>query len=290
MTIKTTKTGLSKVVDTIEKVINKLQKEINEKNYPTIASAKKNGLVNFSYIGSINSSSKIVKGEKFNEFTYIVYLAPSNLSGYNVCSMSTMECVNACLHNSGHNKIDTSGKINKSRIEKTKLFFENRNLFCGLMFGEILKAKKKAQSKGFNFSVRINGTSDIDLRLFNFNGVNVLDQFSDVQFYDYTKVLNRFDKITAQNYDLTASFSGYNMPQCIDILSSNKGRVAMVFEGKTLPSSFMGFKVIDADINDIRYINETGVICGLRFKKVRNKIDTSNNAFIIPANSAFSTY
>jgi len=288
--IITNKSDLSKVIDKINHIADSLQKDINIKTAPSIASAKKKGLVNFSYLGSVNSSSKIIKGEKFNEMTFIIYLAPSNQSGYNVCSMSTMECVKACLHNSGHNKIDTSGKINKARIEKTKLFFENRELFCGLLFGEIAKAKKKAQNKGFNFSVRLNGTSDIDVRLFNLNGVNILDQFNDVQFYDYTKVLNRFNKITASNYDLTASFSGHNMIECINILDNNLGRVAMVFEGKVLPTSFMGFPVIDGDISDIRYKDKKSVIIGLKFKKVKAKIDTSNNAFIIPQNSAFSVY
>ena len=262
----------------------------NKTKFPTIAQAKKQGLISFSYLGSINSSSKIIKGEKFNEFTYIIYLAPSNLSGYNVCSMSTMECVKACLHNSGHNKIDTSGKINKSRIEKTKLFFENRELFMGLLFGEIYKAKAKAVKQGFNFSVRLNGTSDLDVRLFNYKGVNVLNEFKDCVFYDYTKVLNRFSKITASNYDLTASFSGHNMIECVNILANNLGRVAIVFEGNVLPKSFMGFRVIDGDVSDIRYKDDKGVIVGLKFKKVRAKIDTSNNAFIIPQNSLFSIY
>jgi len=258
--------------------------------FPTIAQTKKQGLINFSYLGSVNSSSKIIKGEKFNEHTFIVYLAPSNQSGYNVCSGSTIECVNACLDKSGQNKINTNGNIDRARIEKTKLFFENRDLFCGLLFGEIHKAKQKAIKQGFNFSVRINGTSDIDIRLFNFKGVNILNEFNDVQFYDYTKVLNRFTKINANNYDMTASFSGHNMIECINILSQNLGRVAMVFEGKILPKTFMNFEVIDGDISDIRYKDNKGVIVGLKFKKVRNKIDTSNNAFIIPQNSLFSTY
>lgn len=259
-------------------------------NFPTIVQAKKQGLINFTYLGSVNSSSKILKGEKFNEMTYIIYLSPSNASGYNVCPSATLECINACLNESGHNKIDSKGIINKSRLEKTKLFFENRDLFCGILFGEIHKAKAKAVKQGFNFSVRLNGTSDLDIRLFNFKGVNILDEFNEVQFYDYTKVLNRFTKITASNYDLTASFSGHNMIQCVEILSQNLGRVAMVFEGKILPKTFMNFVVIDGDISDIRFKDDKGVIVGLKFKKVRNKVNTSNNAFIIPQNSLFSTY
>jgi len=40
----------------------------------------------------------------------------------------------------------------------------------------------------------------------------------------------------------------------------------------------------------MRYLDEQGVIVGLKFKKVRNKIDTANNAFIIPMDSKFSVY
>jgi hypothetical protein len=80
------------------------------------------------------------------------------------------------------------------------------------------------------------------------------------------------------------------MLQSLDLLNSGKGRVAMVFEGKQLPISFMGYKVIDGDAYDMRYLDEQGVIVGLKFKKVRNKIDTANNKFIIPMNSNFSVY
>jgi len=57
-----------------------------------------------------------------------------------------------------------------------------------------------------------------------------------------------------------------------------------------LPVSFMGYKVIDGDVYDMRYLDEQGVIVGLKFKKVRNKIDTANNKFIIPMDSKFSVY
>jgi len=52
----------------------------------------------------------------------------------------------------------------------------------------------------------------------------------------------------------------------------------------------MGYKVIDGDEYDMRYLDEQGVIVGLKFKFVRNKIDTANNKFIIPMDSQFSDY
>ena len=258
--------------------------------FTTIGNAKKQ--TGLSYLGSVASSSKIAKGLKYNEMTYILYLAPASQSGYNVCPMSTEECRTACLTESGHNRIDVKkNAINKARIKKTKLFFEHREFFMGWLVAEIEKAKYNAEQLGYTFSVRLNGTSDIEPTRFQHNGMVLFELFDDVQFYDYTKVAKRFGLLQFyRNYDLTYSFSGYNMLQCMELLENKKGRVAMVFEGKQLPISFMGYKVIDGDAYDMRHLDEQGVIVGLKFKKVRNKIDTSNNKFIIPMDSKFSVY
>ena len=258
--------------------------------FTTISAAKKS--TGLSYLGSIASSSKIAKGLKYNEMTYILYLAPAEQSGYNTCPMSTEECRTACLTESGHNRIDVKkNNINKARIKKTKLFFEQREFFMGWLVNEIYSAWQKAINAGFRFSVRINGTSDLDLTTFKYNGMNILELFDTVQFYDYTKVAKRFKMLDKYpNYDLTYSFSGHNMFQCLELLNNNKGRVAMVFEGKQLPTSFAGYKVIDGDEYDMRYLDEQGVIIGLKFKLVRNKIDTKANKFIIPMDSIFSVY
>ena len=263
---------------------------MNTMKFTTIGNAKK--VTGLSYLGSVASSSKIAKGLKYNEMTYILYLAPAEQSGYNVCPGSTAECREACLTESGHNRIDVKkNAINKARIKKTKLFFEHREFFMGWLVAEISKAKADAIAKGYTFSVRLNGTSDIQPTLFKFNGKVIFDIFNEVTFYDYTKVANRFKLLDKySNYDLTYSFSGYNMLQSLELLENNKGRVAMVFEGKQLPISFMGYKVIDGDAYDMRHLDETGVIVGLKFKFVRTKIDTAHNKFIIPMDSKFSVY
>ena len=265
-------------------------KNMSKLKFTTISSAKKQ--TKLSYLGSVASSSKIAKGLQYNEMTYILYLAPASQSGYNVCPMSTEECRTACLTESGHNRIDVKkNNINKARIAKTKLFFEHREFFMTWLVTEIIKAEHMAKEKGYQFSVRINGTSDISLESFKYYGKNILEVFDNVPFYDYTKVAKRFDMLKKyDNYDLTYSFSGHNMLQCLDLLSKGNGRVAMVFEGKVLPKTFMGYDVIDGDAYDMRYYDPQGVIVGLKFKKVRNKIDTANNAFIIPMDSKFSVY
>lgn len=206
--------------------------------------------------------------------------------------MRTDECTAACLNESGRNKIDIhKNQINKARIKKTKLFFEDREFFMGWLIYEIGKEKANAERKGMRFSVRLNGTSDLDPTTFKLDNKNILEWFPDVTFYDYTKISKRFRLLEKYpNYDLTYSFSGYNMMDCFTLLKEGKGRVAMVFEGKQLPTKWSGYNVIDGDAYDMRYLDEENVIVGLKFKKVRNKIDTANNKFIIPMNSPYSVY
>lgn len=246
--------------------------------YKNKAQAKR--MTGLSYLGGINTSSKIKKGLKYDEMTYILYLAPALLSGYNVCPMSTKECIRLCLNESGHNRIDIhENTINKARITKTKLFFENRPFFMAWLIDEIRSAQSKAAAAGMNFSVRLNGTSDLSPEQFNLDGKNILELFPEVQFYDYTKVHRRI-QLTQKysNYDITFSYSGENMLQCQDALLQNV-RVAVVFE--EVPSEFWGRVVVDGDAYDMRYQDDGGVIIGLKYKKVRNNLDAFKNKFVI---------
>jgi len=242
---------------------------------------------NFSYIGSTNSSAKIVKGETIGVDTFVVYLAPSTSSGYQTCPRATSECIKACLNTSGRVIMDKALTIQKARINRTKAFFTDRPNFLRQLWKEIASARKKAMKKGNKFAVRLNGTSDLSPALFTLDGVNILDAFSDVTFYDYTKVLNR-SKIAQErtNYDLTFSYSGHNWSECETALS-NGIRVAVVFDtkkGKPLPTSYKGFPVIDGDVTDYRPADEGAVIVGLRFKKIKDKVamaEALKSAFVV---------
>lgn len=235
-----------------------------------------------AYIGSVNSSSKIMKGAKYNVETYVVYLAPNNMSGHQVCPGATPECKAACLNESGRNGVmgAKDNKINKAHIAKTKLFYENKAYFMAWLVDEITAAKALAESKGKTFAVRLNGTSDLNPYTLLHEGKNILQLFPDVQFYDYTKVLNRIHILDKyDNYDLTYSYSGRNWNEC-KIALKNNVRVAVVFEN-VLPKTFNGFKVVNGDLYDMRYLDPTECIVGLKFKKVRNTINIENTKFIV---------
>jgi hypothetical protein len=87
------------------------------------------------------------------------------------------------------------------------------------------------------FSVRLNGTSDLSPELFvdPDTGLNVLQLFPNVQFYDYTKVYKRIALMEKYpNYDLTFSYDGYNDEECKKFLE-NGGKVAVVFFSDKMP-------------------------------------------------------
>ena len=230
----------------------------------------------FSYIGSVNSSAKIAKGEKINLDTYIIYLAPWKLSGFNTCAKASSGCIAGCLNTAGRVIMDIYNTILNARIERTKAFYNNRAQFVNQVIKEITRAKNKAEKNGRDFAIRLNGTSDLSPVLFQKDGKNILEIFNDCQFYDYSKILNR--AILAQkfpNYHLTFSYSGNNWEECLKALNDYKINVAIVFnlkKGQPLPAHYKGFKVIDGDITDYRPGDQSGCIIGLRFKKIKDKV------------------
>lgn len=231
-------------------------------------------MFNFSYIGAVNSSAKIAKGDKIGLDTFVVYLAAASLSGFNVCAKATKWCIMGCLVNSGRVIMDTLNKILNARINKTKAFYENRPQFMAQLVREIKRAKSKADQAGRMFTVRLNGTSDLSPLIWKHEGKTLMEIFPEITFYDYSKVLNRIKLVKQfKNYDLTFSYSGENWDECEQALKSGV-RVAVVFKvkkGEPLPASFRGFHVIDGDLTDYRPDDPSGCIVGLRFKRIKDK-------------------
>lgn len=236
--------------------------------------------VGISYLGGVFASAKEKKSYKHGTLTYMIYLAPSDMSGYKVCP-NDKYCKDLCLNGSGQNKCDIlsrgaeKSKTNKSRIKKTKLFYENRNLFMELLIHEIKKYQTKANKENLDFAVRLNGTSDLSPEIFTYKGKNILEIFPNIQFYDYTKVPNRINLLNKYpNYDLTLSYNGYNWNTCNKFLQ-NGGKVAVVFENG-IPKIFKGYKVIDANNYDMRYQDKPSEICGLTFHRVASQYKNGN--------------
>lgn len=243
-----------------------------------------------AYLGRWAQSAKMSASYRNGTLTYCLYLAPANMSGHEVCPKSE-HCRAFCLNNSGRNKGDIwvnggiyNSKINRSRIRKTDLFFKDRQLFMLMLIYEINRAKNYAEKHGMGFSVRLNGTSDISPLAFSYNGVNILDVFPDVVFYDYSKVYTRYGVCERYpNYDLTFSYDGWNWGECENALKMNS-RVAVVFFGNKLPKRFCGYDVVDANEYDMRYLDPKCCICGLHYHKTANdyQIINGKRTFVAP--------
>ena len=68
-------------------------------------------------------NTKTIKGEKYGYQTYILHLAPADLSGFETCPKRTAGCTAACLNTAGRGgmfkKGETTNMIQQARIRKT---------------------------------------------------------------------------------------------------------------------------------------------------------------------------
>lgn len=221
------------------------------------------------------TNAKTNKGEKLGVLTGILYLAPAKISGFEVCPRRTAGCTKSCLYSAGRGKFSN---VQKARINRTKLFFENRELFLNMLRLDIRLLEIQAEQMGMIPAVRLNGTSDIDWTRFG-----LMEEFPNVRFYDYTKVLNRLHKLPP-NYYVTFSRAESND---IDSLTAIKmgHNVSVVFNiGKNdpMPDTWNGAPVYDGDDTDARFLDpQGGYIIGLRAKGDAKK-DTSG--FVVNLN------
>jgi hypothetical protein len=224
---------------------------------------------------SVNADAKTSKGEKLGYTTGILYLAPSNISGFQVCPTAKLAgCEKACLYTAGRGGFNN---VQKARIAKTQRFFTDRESFMNDLVFSVNKVIKLARESGNIPLIRLNGTSDIRWESIPCGEhANIMEAFPDVQFYDYTKIPNR--RNLPVNYDLTFSYSGLESYKPIvekARLNSALSRIAVVFESQQAkPDQFMGLQCVDGDNTDIRHIEPHGVVVSL-YAKGKAKQDFS---------------
>lgn len=220
------------------------------------------------------ANPKIQKGAKLGYLSFILHLAPADLSGREVCPKRTAGCTAACLNTAGRGGMfrrgETTNMIQEARRRKTRYFFEARDYFMQDLKKDIEQGIRQARRLGLTPVFRLNGTSDLAWEKYTINEHNIFELFPDVQFYDYTKVLGR--KVAGyKNYHLTFSAADGNDRDVARAMEQGMN-VAMVFD--RLPAEYMGRTVIDADDTDLRFLDPKGVIAGLKAKG-RAKKDTT---------------
>ena len=232
--------------------------------------------------------------------TYILHLAPHNLSGVNVCP-GAGNCKRICLHSAG-NPVYMEAK-QAARIRRTLAFSADPEAFCRLLVCSILDKIRKAN--GQPIAVRLNGTSDIAWENVDFNVTpefarfiqikygrylmvgyqNIFDLFKtlvvDCRWYDYTKIRRDWGLCAYLGYHLTFSFDGWdnaaNLKLCREAIA-NGVNIAAAFNikrGQSLPTTLesgwcglanVNLPIVDGDLTDYRPADPAGVIVGLRYK------------------------
>jgi len=173
------------------------------------------------------------------------------------------------------------GVVQKARLKKTNRFWDDRGQFLQDLAAEIAKLQKQAEAKGLKAAVRLNGTSDLPYERYKVGdtGMNIMQLFPEVQFYDYTKLENRIvGQTLPANYHLTFSRAEDNDHKLDDVLKHTSA--AVVFSGE-LPETWRGYPVIDGDEHDARFTDAgPGVIIGLTAK---GKARHDSSGFVVPS-------
>ena len=208
------------------------------------------------------ANPKIQKGTKLGYLSFILHLAPSDLSGKNTCPKATKGCIAACLNTAGRGgmfkKGENTNMIQKARIRKTQYFFNNRDAFMLDLMQDIKKGIRLANKLGLEPVFRLNGTSDLSWEKYEMTeGKNVFDVFAGIQFYDYTKVLGRKVK-HIENYHLTFSKADGNDSDVAEALLQGMSVVAVYDK---IPAG-----VPSADETDLRFLDPKGIMLGLKAK------------------------
>lgn len=218
------------------------------------------------YLSKPSTNAKTAKSDKLGEYlTAILYLLPD----LELCPMSERAgCAATCLNTAGRGAFSN---VQEARRRKSQAFKANPIAFVDQLKLDIYEHIRYCERRGKKPAVRLNGTSDIDWSKIkcSTNRKTLFENFPEVMFYDYTKMIKRkqFD-----NYHLTASYSETNAKYASMVAASDKN-IAVVFRDR-LPKTFLGRKVINGDKHDLRFLDPDNVVVGL-LAKGSAKRDTS---------------
>jgi len=213
------------------------------------------------------SSAKIAKTNKGTGYlTAVLFLAPHKESGcMNTCPYAD-GCEATCLNTSGRLKFDSA---RAARVRRTEWFKNDRAGFVAQLHKDITVLERKGKRLGKPVAVRLNGLSDLRWERI---APDLFTEHPDVQFYDYTKGLVRYQEwrrtsVFPKNYHLTFSASPSSSRHLSAILRWG-GTVAMVFHDVPpgLEMEHGHVPVIDGDTHDARWLDPKGVIVGLKAK------------------------
>lgn len=240
--------------------------------------------VGFSRLLTIGAGQpKLRKSTKYGYLSAGLSLAPAGKSGYDVCAFSTPGCEALCINYAGQGGIgldvDLLNPCQRARINRTRLFFTDPERFWFMFDHEMRAHVRMAGWLNLEPDVRPNVFSDLPWeRIEHPRAANMFEAFPRVAFHDYTKypLERRPPASLPGNYHLTMSLSEHNDMDAAYALSRGRN-VAVVFRDR-VPGEFAGYRVVNGDEHDLRFLDETPCIVGLIVKG--NRAKRSESPFI----------
>lgn len=234
---------------------------------------------------------------------------------FSFCVGSSQDCRDSCLVFAGQNGADRYNTYRK--VAQTMALLNEPEAFARVLVEAIDRwlRSKTILGGGVRPFMRMNVLSDVPWELVAPWIFEYYDEAwipggavgRSLTFYDYTKVPGRR---TPRNYDLTFSFSGTNANRewAADEIRDRGRRIAVVFIGHkkagdrwvpvrqkgakaiaeiSLPRTFMGLRVVDGDVSDVRPYDPAPACVGLRWKtpsgtRAGASIDLGRSAFVTP--------
>lgn len=225
-------------------------------------------------------NAKTNKSVKFGYLTAILHLSPADMiSKKTLCPFASTGCKAACLNTAGRGGMhmlqqDGVHRVQDARALRTIWYERDRATFMRQLEKEITRFISKAGRENLIPAIRLNGTSD-----FLVERTGIIQKFPDVQFYDYTAIPISKRRNLPANYHLTFSRKEDNEAAVDEALTAGLN-VAVVFD--KLPDYWKGIRVIDGDESDLRFLDEEGVIVGLKHK---GSAKENNSGFVVISES-----
>ena len=228
----------------------------------------------------VGTNAKTVKGDGSEYLTAIKYMQPYKTvyqgKVHNLCAMAEIAgCAEPCLVSAGRGQMSS---VQRGRERKTIFYLSDRVGFMDALINDITVFSRRCIKKSIQPCVRLNGTSDNQ-----YEKTGIMEQFPEVQFYDYTKIVKRAYAKLPDNYHLTLSYSEKNpeyAEQVLQAVHDTGVNMAVVFRDR-LPDTFRGLPVFNADKDDLRFLDPTHSVAGLIAKGKKAKQDKSG--FVIDA-------
>lgn len=200
----------------------------------------------------------------------------------NVCPLASAGCALACLSTSGQSGMPAQQRAQSAR---TALLIAYPAVFGVLLGAELARAIRRHG----RINLRLNTTSDIRWELVAPDMISTLAA-AGVTLYDYT-AWHPSHRNPSAEYHLTysAKETSHTSDEYLTGVLSSGHNVAIPFDtpkGKPLPETWHGWRVIDGDESDERYLDPAGVVVGLRAKGHAWRRDNSAG-FIRSANGTF---